>query len=105
MENYSQQYQEFRNTIESHLYKKILEGNVWDKTDLLDEGGFFKEGIDWWELPQVQYLEDGVIECYTLVLSEGTTFKGVLNEDLSNEYWFDIDEISTQNLCKILDTF
>lgn len=55
-----------------------------------------------YDLPCEQYQDDGFYTNYSIVYFDGESFLGY-NWDDGEEFWFKLDELETETICKLID--
>jgi len=88
--------------LRAEVIKKLKEVLKTKKYDRLDIWNNEEDDTLKYNLPQESYQDDGFYDDYYLVLSSGESFLGYTVEN-NDSLWFTLDNISTYNLCYILD--
>lgn len=86
--NYQNKYSDFRAEVITQLRQA------------LKEKGYNRQEQE--DLPQEYIFDSSISEWYSIIWWDGESFRGIGNES-NDDYWFEIDDLSLLNLCKILD--
>lgn len=100
-QTYLEKVYALRAEMEKEFHNRVAKGLVWDRTDIMMNQP--EDPVSFQELPVFAYENDGHVDYYYLVLTDEDTVKGVMEDDHTQYYWAEVQEIDMVSLAQILD--